>query len=285
MASPVRVAASVSRLAFTRGVTDAIVHCELTHRQRVPIDVGVARAQHERYEEALRAVGCAVQRVDPAADLPDAVFVEDAAVVVDEIAVMTRPGAKSRRAELPAVERALAPHRPLARIVAPATLDGGDVLVAARHVFVGHSSRSNAAGAAQLAAVLRPFGYVVTVVPVRDCLHLKSAVTALSDTTLLVNRDWVAVESFRGFDLLDVHPLEPFAANVLRIGNALIYPAEFPRTQERIERRGRSVHAVPAAELAKAEGGVTCCSVLVAIGGGGEESTGAIALRMTPTEP
>ncbi|HVA58328.1 MAG: hypothetical protein WBQ26_10265 [Gemmatimonadaceae bacterium] len=263
MAASFTVDPGPSRLALTRAVTDAITDCELTHRKRVPIDVAAARAQHDAYEQALLIAGCTVRHVDAAPNLPDAVFVEDTAVVVDEIAVMTRPGAESRRPELPAAERALAPYRNVVRILAPGTLDGGDVLVVGRRVFVGRSSRSNDAGVEQLCAELRPFGYTVEPVPVHGCLHLKSAVTSLTDTTLLINRAWTHAQAFRGFDLLDVHPFEPYAANVLRIGEALIYPAEFPRTLERIERRGLLAHTVPASELAKAEGGVTCCSLIL----------------------
>lgn len=250
-------------IALTRAVSDAIAHCELTHRERVPIDVAVARAQHAAYEDALRVAGCDVQRVAPAPELADAVFIEDTALAFAELAVMTHPGAESRRAELPAVEAALAPHRDIARITEPGTLDGGDVLVVDHRVFVGRSLRSNDAGIAQLRALLQPFGYTVDAVPVMGCLHLKSAVTALTSETLLINRAWTRADAFRGFDLLDVHPFEPFAANALRIGEALIYPAEFPRTLERLERRGLNPRTVPAGELAKAEGGVTCCSLIL----------------------
>lgn len=251
-------------VALTRDVSDAIVRCELTHRERVPIDVAAARRQHEEYEEALRAAGCTVERIPPAPDLPDSVFVEDMALVFDEVAVMTRPGAESRRAELPAVERALAPFREIARIQAPGTLDGGDVLVIGDRVFAGLSSRSNGAGIDQLRGILCAYGYAVEAVPVYGCLHLKSAVTAIGDRTLLVNRAWTRADAFRGYDLIDVHPFEPFAANLLRVGDALIYAAEFPRTLERIERRGLRPRTVPASELAKAEGGVTCCSLVFA---------------------
>ncbi len=254
---------SIRPTALTRDVSDAIVRCELTHRDRVPIDVDLARAQHLAYEEGLRHVGCTVERVSPAPDLPDAVFIEDTALVFDEIAVMTLPGAQSRRAELPAVEHALAAHRPVARIEPPGTLDGGDVLVVDRHVFVGSSSRTNEAGIGQLRTILCPFGYTVEAVPVLGCLHLKSAVTALGGKTLLINRAWTRADTFRSYDLVDVHPFEPAAANALRIGDQVIYPAEFPRTAERLERRGLKLLTVPASELAKAEGGVTCCSLIV----------------------
>lgn len=249
--------------ALTRDVSDAIVRCELTHRDRVPIDVRRARTQHVAYEDALRAAGCHVERVSPAPDLPDAVFIEDTALVFDEVAVMTRPGAESRRAELPPVEQELASRRTLARIEPPGTLDGGDVLVVEHHVFTGRSSRTNEVGIAQLRTILRPFGYTVDAVPVLDCLHLKSAVTAIGGPTLLINRARTRAEAFRAYDLLDVHPFEPAAANALRIGDQLIYPAEFPRTAERLDWRGLRLHTVAAGELAKAEGGVTCCSLII----------------------
>lgn len=256
-------------VALTRAVSAEIARCELTHHARQPIDVERAREQHAAYEAALRLAGCAVERIDAADHLPDAVFVEDAAVVFDEIAVITRPGAESRRPELAAVESALVRHRPLLCLQPPATLDGGDVLVVGRRVFVGRSSRTNDAGIAQLARLLAPFAYAVEAVPVLGCLHLKSAVTALGDTGLLINRAWTRAESFRGLDLLDVHPFEPEAANILRVGEALIYPAEFPRTLERLERRGLNPLTVPASELAKAEGAVTCCSLILRRSGDG----------------
>ncbi len=257
-----RAPAADTLVALTRDVADAIVDCELTHRARAIIDVAVARAQHAAYEARLRAAGCRVVRAAPAPHLPDSVFIEDTAVVLHEVAVVTRPGAASRRAEISAVEAALAPFRVVERIEPPGTLDGGDVLVVGQRVFVGWSSRTNDDGIDQLRALVTPHGYTVQPVPVHGCLHLKSAVTALSDETLLINRAWTHVESFRRFDLLDVHPFEPFAANALRVGGQVIAAAEFPRTIERMERRGIAPLTVPASELAKAEGGVTCCSLV-----------------------
>jgi dimethylargininase len=161
------------------------------------------------------------------------------------------------------VAGALQGHRAITgRIEAPATLDGGDVLVVGRDVYVGVSARTNAAGVEQLRAILGRWRYAVHAVPVRGCLHLKSAVTRVGERLLLINRDWVPAEAFAGFELLDVHPEEPFGANALLVGNRVIYPTAFPRTRERLERRGVRVEAVEAGELAKAEGGVTCCSLV-----------------------
>ena len=250
------------RLALTRDVSSAFAACELTHLVRQPIDVARARVQHEAYERALADAGCEVQRLESAHDMPDAVFIEDVAVVVGEVAVVTRPGAGSRRGEPAAVADALAAFRTVRRIEAPGTLDGGDVLVTGRRVFVGASQRSNASGIAQLRQILAPFGYVVVDVPISRCLHLKSAVTALGDALLLMNQAWAPRDVFEGFDVLDVDPGEPMAANALRIRGRVIYPESFPRTRRRIEACGLDVLSVDVSELQKAEGGVTCCSLL-----------------------
>ena len=250
-------------IAFTRAVTAAIARCELTHLERSPIDLDVASAQHRSYERALEDAGCVINRLDADQDWPDAVFIEDTAVVLDELAIIARPGAVSRRAEIDAVERALAAHRTVKRIAAPGTLDGGDVLCVGRQILIGCSSRTNTAGIEQLQSLTRRFGYEVHRVAVRGCLHLKSAVTAVDEDVLLVNREWIPHAPLDGFDLIDVDADEPFAANVVRIRNRVIHAADFPRTRERLERRGYEVTAVDVSELAKAEGAVTCCSLLV----------------------
>ena len=250
------------RIAVTREISPAIERCELTHLPRVAIDLDAAQAQHAEYERCLAALGCAVQRLPADPELPDCVFVEDVAVVLDELAVITRPGAASRRAETPPVAEVLREYRPLHAIAAPATLDGGDVLVVGRRVFVGRTPRSDAAGAAQLRGVLRPRGYTVREVAVRDCLHLKTAVTAVAADLLLVDPRCVAAEAFDDLMLVEIDPAEPCAANALRVGERVIYPSAFPRTRERLERLGLDVRPVDASELAKAEGGVTCCSLV-----------------------
>jgi dimethylargininase len=250
-------------MALTREISVTFNQCELTHVSRVPIDLERARAQHDRYEWALVEAGCTVRRLPSGADMPDAVFIEDTAVAFDEGVVVTRPGAQTRRTETPQVIRALARYgQPLRHITAPGTLDGGDVLVTGRHVFVGFSTRTNRSGVEQLTEILEPLGYDVRTVPVRGCLHLKSAVTAVSATTLLVNRSWVPVEVFEGFTLLDVDPREPHAANALTVGDVVIYPSTFPRTGARLDAAGLRVRLVDTDELEKAEGAVTCCSLI-----------------------
>jgi dimethylargininase len=243
-------------------VSPAIVNCELTHLSREPIDFDKARAQHADYEHALERLGCMVTRLPADASMPDSVFIEDIAIVFDEIAVMTRPGAASRRPEVAAVTKKLSQLRPIVQIVAPGTIDGGDVLVVGRSVFVGRTLRTNAAGIGQLRAAVASYGYTVVPATVRGCLHLKSAITALDDHTLLANRPWIAEEEFNRFELLDVDNSESMGANVVRVGGGHLYASTFPRTLERLERRGYAVTTVDVSEIAKAEGAVTCCSLI-----------------------
>ena len=283
-------------LALTRAVPRSIDCCELTHLARTPIDYARAVEEHERYEAALMDLGCRVERLPDTPDQPDSVFVEDTAVVFDDLAVIARPGAPSRRGEVATAIAALSRYRRLAFIQAPGTLDGGDVLVAPGSVFVGDTPRTNAEGARQLAAFVSPLGYEVVRVPVRKCLHLKSAVSSLpsagfpseglpsegllskvghrasgiegrsvasaSRPKLLINRNWIDATRFAGFDLIDVDPFEPAAANVLAIGDRVMCADEFPRTRAKIDGFGFVTLSVPAGELAKAEGGLTCGSLV-----------------------
>lgn len=237
--------------------------CELTHLARAPIDVGRAREQHARYAAALASLGCTIVELDEEPDLPDSVFVEDTAVVLDEVAVLTRPGAASRRPEVESVARALAAWRPCVRIESPGTLDGGDVMVVGRDVYVGRSGRTNDAGIAQLGAAIAPFGYRAIPVAIRGCLHLKSAVTCLDRETLLVNDAWVDRMDLPAARYISVAPSEPRAANALRVGNAVLHAASGPRTGEHIEAAGFRVLPVDVSEMEKAEGAVTCCSVII----------------------
>ena len=249
-------------IAITREVSPRIAECELTHLAREPIDFQRARTQHRQYEALLEELGCKRVRLPAEPDLPDSVFVEDAAVVLDELAVITRSGAESRRSETVSVAEALRPYRKLFYIESPGTLDGGDVLRVGKALYVGLSKRSNREGIKQLQDILLPFGYVVNDVKLRDCLHLKSAVTQVAENTLLINRTWVDTAMFSGFQLIDVASSEPFAANALLIGNTVVYPVAFPETRQRLEKQGIRVRTVDVSELAKAEGGVTCCSLI-----------------------
>ena len=250
-------------IAITRAVSRSIDRCELTHVGRIPIDLARARSQHAEYEAALRRAGVTVVPLPEEPELPDSVFVEDTAVVLDGIAVVTRPGAESRRPEVESVATELARHLPIARIEAPGTVDGGDVLVAGRVVFAGVGDRTNAEGFRQLAAIAAAHGYEARSVPIGKCLHLKTAVTALDDRTLLANPEWIDVAALAPFRIVEVDPAEPFAANVLRANGVLFASAAFPNTRAKLEALGSPTVAIEADELAKAEGALTCCSLLV----------------------
>jgi dimethylargininase len=253
---------TITRIAITRAVSRALEQCELSHLQRQPIDVALARRQHAAYEQALRDAGCEVRQL---AELPahaDSVFVEDTVIVLDEVAVITRPGALSRRGETASVAAALQGLRELCHIEAPGTLDGGDVLRLDRTLYVGASARSNAEGIAQLRSLLAPFGYRVEAISLTDCLHLKTAVTQVAPGRVLLNPAWVGAASFPGFEAITVDPAEPYAANAVMLGDAVIHPASAPRTAERLRRLGIDVRSVDMSETEKAEGGVTCCSVV-----------------------
>ncbi len=249
-------------VAITRQISPRFNECELTHLDRRPIDLYIARAQHHEYEAALRELSCDVISLPPEPDLPDSVFVEDVAVVFDELAVITRPGADSRKPEAASIARALAPYRKLFTIETPGTVDGGDVLRMGKMVYVGLSSRSNRSGVEQLQGFLSPYGYTVKGVEVTGCLHLKSAVTQVSEDTLLINPAWVDRTIFEEMRFIEVDHGEPAAANAVWIGDAVIYPSSFPRTQQRLEEAGLHLKIVDASEVAKAEGAVTCCSLI-----------------------
>lgn len=250
-------------VAITREVSSRFNECEITHIDRTPIDLDIARAQHRAYVQALAKIGCQVIELDEERNLPDSVFVEDTAFILPEVAVITRPGADSRKPETESIIQALSSHRPLVHVVAPATVDGGDVLVLGKNIFIGMSTRSTPEAVTQLQGLLDNYGYTVVGVKLTDCLHLKTAVTRVDDNTLLINKNWVSPEHFTGFDLIDVDSSEPFAANCLPVKDVIIYPTTFPNTQKKLEQKGFKIVNVNLDELAKAEGAVTCCSLII----------------------
>lgn len=249
-------------IALTRDVSPAIQQAELTYLERQPIDLARAVAQHDAYREALSRLGLRVLRLPADPACPDCCFVEDTAVVVDELAVMAAPTPVSRRPEVPAVASALAAFRELAYLPPDAHLEGGDVLQLGRVLYVGFSSRTNQAGIVALAHAVEPFGYRVVPVPVSGCLHLKSAVTAIGDEAVIANPDWIDMDVFADVAVLPVHAQEPFAANVLRARGVLIADSGHPRTLDLLDRYGYAVQPLDMSEFAKAEAGVTCKSIV-----------------------
>lgn len=245
-----------------REPSEALERCALTWLERRAIDLVRARAQHAAYLAALKALGVQVRLLVAEPDLPDAVFVEDTAVVVDECAVITRPGLDSRRGEIDSVAAALEPVRPTVRITAPGTLEGGDVLRVGRTLFVGQTSRTNAEGTRQLSAHLEPHGYDVEPVTPTGCLHLKSAATFVGDETVLVNPDWIDVGRFSRWQCVPVAPEEPFGANALLVGETVFTAASAPLTRRKLDALGFHTAALDTSEFEKAEAALTCLSIL-----------------------
>jgi dimethylargininase len=253
-------------VAFTRPLSPRITECELTHLDRAPIDPAAAVRQHAAYEQALADAGLEVVQLPELPDHPDSVFVEDTAILLGEHAVITRPGAASRRAEADSTTASLADHFVIHRMTR-GKLDGGDVLRIGRMLYVGQSRRTNCAGIVALANIAAPLGFEVVEVPHDRCLHLKTGATFAGHDdagrpTLLINPDWIDPAPFRDVALLPSHPAEAFAANALLAGERLIYPSAYPRTAERLRSVGFQLTEVDIAELEKAEAGLTCMSLI-----------------------
>jgi dimethylargininase len=248
--------------ALTRAVSPALADCELTFLARRKIDIAKAIEQHRGYEECLEQSGVRIIRQPAEADLPDSVFVEDTAIALDELAVITRPGAISRRAETESVAEVLSKFRPLKFIQAPATIEGGDVMLAGRTLYTGLSARTNIEGVLQLREIVEPYGYCVETIETTGCLHLKTGCVYLGHQTILANRNWINVQSLAGFDLIEVAEDEPWGANALTIGDTVLTPGGFPKTRKLIEERGFKTLTMDISELQKAEAGLTCLSLV-----------------------
>ena len=250
-------------ISITRAVSASLASCELTWLPREPIDIDKAVAEHHAYERCLADLGAHMVSLPALDSHPDAVFVEDPAIVLDEVAVITTMGCESRRGERESLAAAIAPFRPLIRMRDPAKLEGGDVMRVGRDLYVGLSARTDAAGIRQLREELVPWGYNVHAVELRDCLHLKSACCCIADNTILLNRNWLELpRQFGDYRLIDVASTEPNAANALRVDGTVIMPNAFPATAAKLRDEGFKVKELDMTELMKAESGVTCSSLL-----------------------
>jgi dimethylargininase len=249
-------------VAVTRPVSASLARCEISFIAREPIDVSLARRQHAAYEAGLERLGAHLVRLPAADELPDAVFVEDTALVLDELAVLPVMGAPSRRGETVEIARRLAAYRPLQYLRPPATLDGGDVMRVERTLYVGLTARTNQHGLEQLRTIAEPYGYRAIPVAPSGCLHLKSACTYLGCGRVLANPAWVDVSCLEEVEIVPVAPDEPFAANALAVAGKLLCASDFPKTRTVLERRGFEVTTVDTAELRKAESAMTCMSLV-----------------------
>ncbi len=250
-------------IAIVRKPSKTMGDCLLTHKQREPIDHELALRQHAAYRAALARIGCEVVEIPATDEFPDAVFVEDPVVVVDELGVIARPATDSRRAERPSMEAALTPYRELAHITAPATIEGGDVIHIGKTLYVGRGTRTNDEGVNQLRAHIGPLGYTVIPVPVTGCLHLKTGACSIGDGRVLVNSAWVDTSAFEGLELVEVTPDEPWSANGVLVGGSIVVPAGAPKTSATLRGLGLDVHEVELSEMQKAEGSATCLCVLL----------------------
>jgi dimethylargininase len=248
--------------ALTHKVSPRIAECALTFIDRSPIDFQLAVRQHEDYCAALSRLGVIVTELSGNESYPDACFVEDTAIVVDELAVICSMGVASRRGETKLIERELSRYREIAHIALPATIEGGDVLQTGKKILVGQSSRTNLQGIAELGRILEPFGYQVIPVQTKGSLHFKSACTAINDETLFVNPDWIELDALKEFHQIYTPTEEPWSANILRFGETICVQAGFPIAAALVKRVADNVEILDISELRKAEAGLTCSSIL-----------------------
>lgn len=250
-------------IAFVRAVPDSFVDA-IVQGHRPSIDVALARSEHETYQAALAAAGYRIVVIAADPGHPDCPFIEDVAVVLDHVAVITRPGAEARRGETGPVAEVLAGIRPLRRIQPPGTLDGGDVLAVGSTLYVGRSTRTNQSGIDQLAAMAREGGYNTVAVGVDRVLHLKSAVSLLDEETVLIGSG--AVDSAIFSDMRQIEKVEsdPHLASTLRLRDGrLLMTHNALATAERVAAAGFDVVPIDMSEFQAADGGLTCLSLLI----------------------
>ena len=247
--------------AITRGVSTSLRDCQLTFLQLTPIDLEKAIYQHEAYKQALAQLGVQLVSLPLEPDLPDAVFVEDTAVVVDEVAIVAPMGTAQRRPETKSLVPVLSCYRPLKFLPPQTSLEGGDVIRIGRTLFVGVSTRTNREGVTALQSIFQPYHYEVRPVEVTGCLHLTTGCSYIGRNTILANTSWVDVSAFEGFDIIDVNSVdEPWAPNTIVIGDVIMISSSFPATKAMLKKRGFNVLSVDISEFEKAEAGLSCMS-------------------------
>jgi dimethylargininase len=206
-------------------------------------------------------MGLEIVLLEALEDYPDGYFVEDTAVIMPEMAVISRPGAATRQGEISQIEPVLSRFRPISHILSPGTLDGGDVLMVKDHFFVGLSERTNAQGAAQFGRIVEDLGYTWRPVTVSSGLHLKSSVNYVGKNTLLLTAEYATRQEFQGFDHIILPDEELLAANTLLLNGALIMPTGFPQTRELLTSLGPEIFEIDVSEARKMDGGLTCMSL------------------------
>jgi dimethylargininase len=248
--------------AITRGVSRKLGACELTYRTREAIDHEKAATQHERYCELLRGWDVHMLTIPGSDSYPDCCFVQDTAVVLDEVCIIASMGAPKRRGEISEVERVASQFRRLRHLFLPATLDGGDVVQFGKRLFVGCSSRTNGRGIEALRRIVEPLGYVVVPVSVSGGLHLTTGCGVVNDETVLLNPRWLDASSFKGLRQLHVPEEEPWAANTIRVDTAVCLEEGAPRTIDLVRPYAGTIETVDISEFRKAEGSLSCLSII-----------------------
>lgn len=256
--------ATTIRHALLRAVPDSVAKGMAREAPAHPLDPVLARIQHERYARLLKDVGLEVQVLPADPRYPDSCFVEDTAVILNGCALLTRPGAPSRRGEMPAVRQALQDAFLLHEIEPPGKLDGGDVLIVGKRVLVGRSSRTNTAGIRQLEELAGGLGYSVRTARIRGALHLKSLVTALTDDILICGERCGIEDALEDFEKIRIPDAEEYAANVLRLPGErrILIPSGAPETARLLHEAAFDVTEIDLSELRKADGALTCLSLL-----------------------
>jgi dimethylargininase len=248
-------------IAITRNISSSISNCELTFLSRQKIDISKAIEQHLTYKACLTQLGAQVITLPTEPQFPDEVFIEDTAIVVDELAVITRMGTPTRRLETRAVSEFLVKYRPLKYIISPSTIEGGDVIRTDRTLYVGISGRTNEHGVMVLRNILAPYDYRVIAVHVNGCRHLSTGCSYIDHKTMLANTSWVDTSQMAELEVIEAPKTEPWAANVVKMGEVILMPNCFPQTQRLIEDRGFRVKTLDISEFQKAEGGLSSLSI------------------------
>jgi dimethylargininase len=250
------------KIALTRGISAGIDRCEVSFIDRVAIDLQKMKQQHRAYEEMLRSMGYEVIQIPADDSCPDCCFIEDTALLLDEIAVITYPGSVARRGEVPGVVPTIEKYRKTLRIEPPATLEGGDVLRIGRNLYVGLTQRTNPEGVDALRTLVAPYCYKVTAVPTPGALHMKSVCTAADDRTIVADPRRVDVSPLRDYDMIEIAPEEWMGGDLLPINGTLWMIEGFPKLKSALEARGFNVRTLNMSEFLKAEAGLTCLSLL-----------------------
>ncbi len=250
-------------VAFVRSPDASIGLCELTHLVRTEINFTLLKQQHNDYVEFLTKSKVEVHYLPHLNGSSDGVFVEDTSLVLDEVAIICHPGAESRKHEIQSVHEALKQYRnDISFITAPGTADGGDLLKIEKTIYIGDSTRTNKEAFHQFSSLLRHYGYEVKLIPVKDCLHLKTGVCYLGSDTVLINSKWIDPSLFQNLRVIEVDQNEPFAANAICIGNKIIHSSGNPKTKDKLISAGFEVESLCITELSKAEAGLTCLSLI-----------------------